>query len=350
MLGLDTSIVVHKLPLKPECPLVKQKLRRTRPGMSHKTREEVKKHLDAGLLAITKYPHKVDNIVSVPKKDGKVIMCIIYRDLNKASPKDNFPLPRIDVLVDNTNQLLGFSSMDGFSGYNQINMAPSDMEKTMFITLWGTFCYKFIKKEIICRYGVPNKIITDNGLNLINKVMDELYESFKIEYHNSSPYRTKMNGTVEAANKNIKKIIQNMEQPHFSLVYSTEAVLPVEVEIPSLRVLMETKLENTDWVQTRFDQLNLLKEKRMATVCHGQVYQRGLKKALYKKVCPHIFEESDLVLRKILPIYKDPRGKWTPNYEGPYIVKKAFSGGALILTIKDGMELLRPVNSNAVKK
>ena len=69
-------------------------------------------------------------------------MCIDYRDLNKASPKDDFPLPHIDVLVDNTAQHTFFSFMDGFSGYNQIKMAEEDMEKTTFITPWGTFCYK----------------------------------------------------------------------------------------------------------------------------------------------------------------------------------------------------------------
>lgn len=65
-----------------------------------------------------------------------------YQDLNKASPKDNFSLPHIDVLVDNTAQFSVFLFMDGFSGLNQIKMAPSNMEKTMFITLWGNFCYK----------------------------------------------------------------------------------------------------------------------------------------------------------------------------------------------------------------
>jgi hypothetical protein len=56
------------------------------------------------------------------------------------------------------------------------------------------------------------------------------------------------------------------------------------------------------------------------------------------------------VLKKILPIHKDSRGKWTPNYEGPYVVKKAFSGGALILTTMDGEDFALPVNSDAVKK
>jgi hypothetical protein len=69
---------------------------------------------------------------------------------------------------------------------------------------------KFIKNNIICRYGVLNKIITDNGSNLTNSMMQALCEEFKIEHHNFSPYRPQMNGAVEAANKNIKKIVQKM--------------------------------------------------------------------------------------------------------------------------------------------
>ena len=78
----------------------------------------------------------------MPKKDGKIRMCVDYRDLNRASPKNNFSLPHIDTLVDNTTQHSLFSFMDGFSGYNQIRMASKDMEKTLFVTIWGTFCYK----------------------------------------------------------------------------------------------------------------------------------------------------------------------------------------------------------------
>jgi len=71
-----------------------------------------------------------------------VRMCVDYQDLNRAIPKDNFPLPHIDILVDNTANFALFSFMDGFSGYNQIQMALEDMEKTTFVTLWGTFFYK----------------------------------------------------------------------------------------------------------------------------------------------------------------------------------------------------------------
>jgi len=89
-------------------------------------------------------------VVPVPKKDGKVRICVDYRDLNRASPKDDFPLPHIDILVDNTTKFPLFSFMDGFSGYNQIKMAPEDIEKTTFITPWGTFCYK------VMSFGLKN--------------------------------------------------------------------------------------------------------------------------------------------------------------------------------------------------
>ena len=72
-------------------------------------------------------------MVPMPKKDGKVRMCVDYKDLNRASPKDDFPLPYIDVLVDNTTQHKVFSFVDSLSSYNQIKMAPEDMEKPLLL-------------------------------------------------------------------------------------------------------------------------------------------------------------------------------------------------------------------------
>ncbi|RDY12557.1 Gypsy retrotransposon integrase-like protein 1, partial [Mucuna pruriens] len=132
------------------------------------------------------------------------------------------------------------------------------VEATSYSTVTHNVVVKFIKRDIICRYGLLAHIITDN----------ELCEQFKICHHNSMPYRPKMNGAVEAANKNIKKIVQKMMVTYkdwhdmlpyalhgyrtsvrtstgatpYSLVYGTEVVLPVEVEIPSLRVLAEVDL------------------------------------------------------------------------------------------------------------
>ena len=95
-----------------------------------------------------KYPKWVANIVPIPKKDGKVRMCVDYRDLNRASLKDNFPLPHIDTLVDNIAKNSRFSFMYGFSGYNQIRMGPEDRKKIAFVTMWGTFCYKVMPFDL----------------------------------------------------------------------------------------------------------------------------------------------------------------------------------------------------------
>ncbi|RDX85760.1 hypothetical protein CR513_32999, partial [Mucuna pruriens] len=153
-----------------------------------------------------------------------------------------------------------------------------------------------------------------------------------------------MNGAVEVANKNIKKIVQKMVVTYkdwhdmlpyalhgyltsiqtstwatpYSLVYDTKAVLPVEVEIPSLRVLTEVELSDAEW-------LNLIEEKLLTALCHEQLYQKRIKSAFDKEVRPHVFKEGDLVLRKILPNTRDQRGKWAPNNEGPYMVKHVFS-------------------------
>ena len=100
------------------------------------------------------YPKWLANVVPILKKDGKVRMSVDFRDLNKASPKDDFPLPHIDILVDNTVGHALLSFMDGFSGYNQIKMAVEDMEKTSFITLWGTYCNK------VMPFGLKNASAT----------------------------------------------------------------------------------------------------------------------------------------------------------------------------------------------
>ena len=91
-----------------------------RPYMSEKIKFEVMKKFNVGFLAVTSYPQWVLNVVPVPNKDVKFCMCADYRDLNRASPKDDFPLLHIDILVDNTAQHKVFSFMDGFSDYNHI--------------------------------------------------------------------------------------------------------------------------------------------------------------------------------------------------------------------------------------
>ena len=89
-----------------------------------KVKEEVMKQLSVGFIKVIEYPSWLANIVPVPKANGKVRMCVDYRDLNRACPKDDFPLPNIDLIVDNTANHALKSFVDGFAGYNQIKMHP----------------------------------------------------------------------------------------------------------------------------------------------------------------------------------------------------------------------------------
>ena len=104
--------------------------------------EEVRKLQEASFIREVYYPDWLANVVMVKKTNRKWRMCVDFTDLNKACPKDSYPLPRVDVLVNSTarHQLLSF--MDAFSGYNQIRMHEDDQEKTSFVTSQGLFCYR----------------------------------------------------------------------------------------------------------------------------------------------------------------------------------------------------------------
>ena len=129
-----------------------------------------------------------------------------------------------------------------------------------------------------------------------------------------------------------------------------EAVFLVEVQIPSLRIMNEEGLGEDEWIQTRLDWLNFIDEKRLAAVFHGQLYQKCMIKAFNKKIRPRVYQASDLVINCIILPQGDPRGKWTPTYEGPFVVKRVFSGGAMMLTTMDGEDFPHHVNTDIVKK
>ncbi|XP_075084829.1 uncharacterized protein LOC142168068 [Nicotiana tabacum] len=110
-----------------------------------------------------------------------------------------------------------------------------------------------------------------------------------------------------------------METPYM-LVYGTEALIPAEVEIPCLRVIQEAKLDNAEWIRVRQEQLMLIDEKRMDAVCHGRLYQNRLANAFNKRVKPRWFILGQFVLKKIFPHQEEDKGKFAPNWQGPYVV------------------------------
>ncbi|XP_075665580.1 uncharacterized protein LOC142635280 [Castanea sativa] len=137
---------------------------------------------------------------------------------------------------------------------------------------------RFLENNIICQFEVPQEIIFDNSSHFEGKVW-RIMEEYNIEHYQSSPYQPQANGAVEATNKNAKNILTKMVVTYkdsaeklplalwgyktsirvltratpYSLVYGSEVVLPIEVEIQSLRVLVETKVLEEDWAKARYE-------------------------------------------------------------------------------------------------
>nr|XP_009608556.1 uncharacterized protein LOC104102530 [Nicotiana tomentosiformis] len=203
------------------CPPVKKNLRKFKPDMSLKIKEEVTKQIKAKVLKVVAYPTWLANIVPVLKKDGKV----------------------------------------------------------------------------------------------------------RIKHRNFTAYRPQMNGAVEAANKNIKKILRKMIENHkqwheklpfallgyrtivctstrgtpYLFVYGTEVVIPTEAKIPSLRIIQEAELSDAEWIRSCYEQLALINGKRINAVCHGQLYQNKMSRFFNNRVKPRQFTAGQLVLKWIFP-------------------------------------------------
>ena len=98
---------------------------------------------------------------------------------------------------------------------------------------------------------------------------------------------------------------------------------------------MVVTYKDYEWIHNRLDQLNLIDKRRLAVVCHGQVFQQRMEKEFDKRVPPQSYKAGDLVLKRIILPQGDPRGNWTP---------------LMMLTTMDGEDFPLPVNANVVKK
>jgi hypothetical protein len=102
---------------------------------------EVKKLLDAQIIFPLRYSEWVANLVPMRKKSVEIRLCVDFKNLNRSSKKDNYPLPNMEHILQRVTGASRISMVDGFSGYNQILIMPEDREKTTFTTPWGTFMY-----------------------------------------------------------------------------------------------------------------------------------------------------------------------------------------------------------------
>lgn len=132
MPGLDTRVATHKLAIDPQYQPVKQAPRRCHPELQDDIIAEVSRLITAGFIKEIQYPRWLANIIPVIKKNGQVRVYVDFRDLNRACPKDDFPIPITEMVVDATTGYGALSFMDGSSGYNQIKMDEQDATDTAF--------------------------------------------------------------------------------------------------------------------------------------------------------------------------------------------------------------------------
>ncbi|XP_073119986.1 uncharacterized protein [Henckelia pumila] len=163
--GISAEIMVHRLNILAGVRPIKQKKRHFGPEKDKVIKKEVDELFKSGHIREVQFPTWLSNVVLVPKSSGKWRMCVDFRDLNKACPKDCYPLPRIDQLVDSTagHQYLCF--MDAYQGYHQIPLAKEDQDKVSFTTSHGTFCYR------VMPFGLKN------AGAIYQRLMDKVFAS-----------------------------------------------------------------------------------------------------------------------------------------------------------------------------
>uniref|UniRef100_A0A2N9EZU9 RNA-directed DNA polymerase n=1 Tax=Fagus sylvatica TaxID=28930 RepID=A0A2N9EZU9_FAGSY len=238
----------------------------------------------------------------------------------------------------------------------------------------------FIQEHIITRFGIPYKLITDNGTPFINKDVREVLEHYQVKYRRSTPYYPQGNGQAEATNRMLLRILSKMVFDYgndwrahladvlwayqsspktatgftpFSLVYGTDTISPTELVVPSPRVMQGSELEvdANMCVEARMADLEGLDEVRDLAKARSQRNYQKMANVYSKALRVRIFTEGQMVfkaaefVRRNLP----SPSKFSPNWDGPYIIREAHGSGYYRLSKSDGTTLADPINGKWLK-
>ena len=130
----DTNIIQHRIPLEKDTIPFKEKLRLMSPLPLPVIEKEIQNLLKSKIIIRLRYSKYISNLVVVRKKNREIGLCVDFRNLNKCSKKDNYPLPKMEHLLQRVSGASVMSFLDGFFGYNQVRVHPNDQEKTVFTT------------------------------------------------------------------------------------------------------------------------------------------------------------------------------------------------------------------------
>nr|AAM74403.1 Putative retroelement [Oryza sativa Japonica Group] len=237
----------------------------------------------------------------------------------------------------------------------------------------------FILKHIIHRFGIPQTLTTDQGASFMSKEVKNFAESYGIKLLSSSPYYAQANGQAESSNKTLLKLVKKKIEEYpkrwhevlfealwahriskhgatkvtpFELVYGQEAVLPVEVNLGSLRNVKKDDLSSEDYKTLMGDNLDEVIDKRLKALEEIEKEKKRVAKAYNKRVKAKLFQVGDLVWKTIFPLGTRSKefGKWSPSWEGPYRVCGIVRGNAYFLETLQGERFQRAINGKYLKK
>ena len=249
------------------------------------------------------------------------------------------------------------------------------VEAEPLATITEKSIHNFVSRNIICRYGIPRVLVSDNGKQFDNSAFRDFCSELGIRNHYSSPAHPQANGEVEITNRTLLKIIKTLlegakgiwpdellsvlwayrmtartptRETPFRLTYGADAVIPAEVGLTNYRV--QNYMEDKNEAAMRL-QLDLVDEARATAEQRLARYQDLMSKHYNAKVRHRDFQIGDLVLRKVMGAAKDPsQGKLRPNWEGPYRMTSWQRKGTFHLETMDGRKLQHPWNTEHLRK
>ncbi|GJV43181.1 reverse transcriptase domain-containing protein [Tanacetum coccineum] len=248
------------------------------------------------------------------------------------------------------------------------------IEAKPLVSITGKDVKKFVWENIVCRFGLPRIIVTDNGTQFVNNPFKGWCESLNIKQMNTAVTHPQANGLVERANKSLMEGIKaslgreragwveelpnvlwahrtslkqsNGETP-FSLTYGSEAVIPAEIGMPTHRTMMIREDENEDELRLNMD---LLQERREAAAIREAKYKTKMEQYYNQKVRPTSFKPDEYVFRRNEANRVEDQGKLGPKWEGPYRVTEAYQNGSYKLQTMEGKEVHRTWHAINLRK
>ena len=170
--------------------LIHQPQHRMNPNLRDIVKEEIQKILEEGFIYPISDNDWVPPLVIAPNKNGKWRIFVDYRELNKETKKDHFPLPFIDKVLESFSGKRLFPFLNGFSGYNQIHISPEDQDKTTFTCPWASFTYMLLPFGLCNASATFQRVVIGIFSEMVNDCMEVFMDDF-------TPYGDSFDGALE---------------------------------------------------------------------------------------------------------------------------------------------------------